>query len=734
MSVYRFDGYIFDATTGALGRGEHIEKLRPQIAQILAHLLENRDRVVSKEDLIRKVWGEEHVSDQAVFQSMNQLRKALDDNPQMPRYIKTEPRKGYRWVFRDVNETRSLPILGDSGETLSLPGDEGVSSLTPETRLHAESGRLTAGGFRVALGAVAVLVVVVAAYFFFVKRSEPVVSDDENRVAFLPFSNQTGDPEQQWLELGLMDMVVRGFEARSAVDVIPTERVLKALRGQRGDTFDSESAGLFCKRTGAKWLVSVVVEGDAARYQFAVTCYPADGQKPRTKKIEGARLTEITESLVSELGEVLLGKKAPPRPTGAKSDDPFTDETFGRGLQAFYDTKDKEAVPYFEICLQRDADFTWAAYFLAASKHGLGELKDARELIEALIEKVDPSESPVLFAEIKHLQGIIALDEDQFGEAESLLRAALELWRGLGKEEEVGAALSDLAHCLDLGGNPRQARALAGDLRELYKGLQDLLGLAETETLVAVTFLNEGKEEQALPFLQKALEYYEESNFKPGMISIWNMRGYIALEKDNQDEAESAFNQAAQLALTVDAPDLQYEVARNAAAFALTAGDQAEAEQQLQAALKIAEEAGLVREQVEVQLELADLLVEQQLYERACKRLEEGAGLAREHQLRNLRIECLVYLTTLHLDNQDMNAVEYLLKKVRTLQEEKPAPQLQAVLARYLYVQGQRQEAADMHAAIETLWPWYWDDFERDRQALYQRAIREDRYIPVDNK
>jgi len=78
-------------------RGEEVA-IEPQIFELLVYLLRNRDRVVSRDDLIAKVWGGRIVSDSTVEARIHAARRAVGDSGAAQRVIRTVPRKGVRFV------------------------------------------------------------------------------------------------------------------------------------------------------------------------------------------------------------------------------------------------------------------------------------------------------------------------------------------------------------------------------------------------------------------------------------------------------------------------------------------------------------------------------------------------------------------------------------------------------------------------------------------------------------
>ena len=94
----RFGGYRFDIDTGRLWFGAGEIRLTPKAAAVLNVLVTHAGEPVSKERLFAAVWSGVAVSDDALTSCVQELRKALDDDPRQPRFIETRHRRGYRFV------------------------------------------------------------------------------------------------------------------------------------------------------------------------------------------------------------------------------------------------------------------------------------------------------------------------------------------------------------------------------------------------------------------------------------------------------------------------------------------------------------------------------------------------------------------------------------------------------------------------------------------------------------
>jgi len=95
---FRFWNHELDGELRELTRDGVRIPMQPQVFDLLLFLVESRDRVVSKDDLIAGVWGDRIVSDSALNSRSNAARKAVQDDGKAQRLIRTIPRKGFRFV------------------------------------------------------------------------------------------------------------------------------------------------------------------------------------------------------------------------------------------------------------------------------------------------------------------------------------------------------------------------------------------------------------------------------------------------------------------------------------------------------------------------------------------------------------------------------------------------------------------------------------------------------------
>jgi TolB-like protein/DNA-binding winged helix-turn-helix (wHTH) protein/Tfp pilus assembly protein PilF len=184
-AIFRFDDFLVDPETWRLSRGGQEIHLEPVVLKLLIYLIANRDRLVTRQELMDTVWGDTVISESALSKAVARLRKALEDDPAAPRYLETVHSQGFRFVAA-VEE-----IAGrDAPE--SPPG------IAPAATARR--------GFYAA-AAIVVLVLLAVSWLRITPPGAPGV-DDIQSLAVLPLSNLTGDREQDYFVDGLQDILI----------------------------------------------------------------------------------------------------------------------------------------------------------------------------------------------------------------------------------------------------------------------------------------------------------------------------------------------------------------------------------------------------------------------------------------------------------------------------------------------------------------------------------------------
>ncbi len=109
MPTYRFGPFTYHPQTGALRSSKSQQLLRQQVNRLLLLLIKNRERVLTREDILAEIWPGEYVEPNNFFQCVNHLRKALGEQADAPQFFRNFRGKGYQWICQ-VEEMRASPL------------------------------------------------------------------------------------------------------------------------------------------------------------------------------------------------------------------------------------------------------------------------------------------------------------------------------------------------------------------------------------------------------------------------------------------------------------------------------------------------------------------------------------------------------------------------------------------------------------------------------------------------
>ncbi|MBR0883921.1 MULTISPECIES: winged helix-turn-helix domain-containing tetratricopeptide repeat protein [Bradyrhizobium] len=316
---YLFEEYAIDTDRRELHRGADVVSVAPQVFDLLDYLIRNRERVVSKDDLINAIWNGRIVSDAALTTRLNAARSALGDSGEEQRLIKTFPRKGFRFVG---------PVREAQGAAGAVVADNAV-----DPSKHA------------------------------------LALPDKPSIAVLPFHNLSGDPEQEYFADGMVDDIITALSRFKALFVIA-----------RNSSFTYKGRAVDVKQIGRKLGVRYVLEGSVrkAANRVRITGQLVDtatGAHLWADRFDGGLgdvfdlQDQVTESVVGAIAPALEKaeiERAKRKPT--ESLDAYA--IYLRGLARFYQFAGRqvndEALRLFNNAIEIDPDFA-SAYARAAS-------------------------------------------------------------------------------------------------------------------------------------------------------------------------------------------------------------------------------------------------------------------------------------------------------------------------------------------------------------------------------
>jgi TolB-like protein len=203
-----FDNHRLDTERRELHRGLERIAVEPQVFDLLIYLLQNRDRVVSKDDLFASVWGGRVVSESTLTSRINAARKAVGDSGEDQKLIRTIARKGVRFVG-----------MVDAASNVAEPNHAAATA----DEIHEQP-----------------------------RPAMPL--PDRPAIAVLPFTNMSGDPEQEYFSDGISEDIITALSKLRWFFVIA-----------RNSSFTYKGKAVHMKQVAEELGVGYVVEGSVRK-------------------------------------------------------------------------------------------------------------------------------------------------------------------------------------------------------------------------------------------------------------------------------------------------------------------------------------------------------------------------------------------------------------------------------------------------------------------------------------
>lgn len=195
--LHRFGEFAFDPDRGLLRSGEAVD-LEPRASDLLRYLIENQGRVVTRDELCEHVWHGSIVSDAAISTQVRAVRKALCDDRERQRFIRTHPRRGYSFVgtvesFDSRGQVEAWAHSATPSDTLARNAPVAASLVARLLGPLKTPGRL---------GIFALVIVIIAAIGLWNQTRDaggPLGGSRDLSIAVLPFENLSGDADKNYI-------------------------------------------------------------------------------------------------------------------------------------------------------------------------------------------------------------------------------------------------------------------------------------------------------------------------------------------------------------------------------------------------------------------------------------------------------------------------------------------------------------------------------------------------------
>ena len=491
-------------------RGQ-VQQVEPKPFAVLVYLLQHRDRVVSKDELLDNIWPGEFVSPSVVARAVMKARQAIGDSEEGPSAIRTVHRTGYRFV--GTVEHAAMPPPAAVAAAEPAPAREPAAAPQPAQAPAA--------------------------------AAEPVIS-----LALMPFDNRTGQADLDWVELGLMSLVVNALSANPKLSVVPIASLLAALDALPAGQAAAERLQATQRLLGVHHVVEAALTLEDGQFCLAwqLSDHTASGRLlcPEPSQL-GLKLAHGIEAAL------LPDSEAAAFPLD--SADPLARQALARALQDMAQQKWGSALNLLKVVLDIVPDHQAV---LLEKLRALTALDDERafELGNTLLAKAQSS-SDTHLASAVHLALAEAYSRRrQTDRARDHIDESLSLSSGREAQEWVTSALllraSIAVHQLDFD----TAREHLDRAQQLCEASGNQLHRAKQLSLRTVVQAETGHIVQAWQLARQTVELYREHGLHAGWArsssNLANLCAHLGRFREAVEHAEGGLAVARRLKYQAD--------------------------------------------------------------------------------------------------------------------------------------------------------------------------------------
>jgi TolB-like protein/DNA-binding winged helix-turn-helix (wHTH) protein/cytochrome c-type biogenesis protein CcmH/NrfG len=226
-STYQFGPFRLHVDRRLLLRDGVPVSLSPKALETLLALLEHRERVLTKDELLQRIWGDTVVEEGGLTRNVSILRKALGESPDDHRYIVTVPGRGYRFVA-------DAALVDETGQaepaalTIAVPENapDDAAATVPVNAASAPA----AAALPWRRWVVAVAAVLAAGALMYSLRPRRAIATGRPQItalAVLPLENLSGDPSQEYFADGMTEALIANLAHIRAVRVVSRTSVMR---------------------------------------------------------------------------------------------------------------------------------------------------------------------------------------------------------------------------------------------------------------------------------------------------------------------------------------------------------------------------------------------------------------------------------------------------------------------------------------------------------------------------
>lgn len=335
-------------------------KIRPRTFELLLFLVSSENKVLSKSEILEKVWSDVVVGEHVVFQSINEIRQVFSPS----NVIKTIPKQGYAWT---------MPVTSANEPTAPNIAIEQTSK-RPKRIMQAS-----------------LAVICLSLIFILIWANKQPDAYISGSIVVLPVKNQIDDSDHDWLSLGAMDQLIQQLVSSKKSGVLHTDYVLEVMQRAKAPVqgYTLSDIDKIFVVSGASLIVELTFSGTPQEYQLLYTLHRPDGSNKGV--LFSSRIADAIDQLarkISKTGGLALNKLG----TDYHSD--FTNELIANALEAKRNNKHEFASQLLQSAIISEPNNLTAQRLQLQMLIEQGDIKQSTRLSNSLLQQIKAHENP----------------------------------------------------------------------------------------------------------------------------------------------------------------------------------------------------------------------------------------------------------------------------------------------------------------------------------------------------
>jgi len=402
------------------------------------------------------------------------------------------------------------------------------------------------------IASVALVVLFLSLFYVSLRnRSERLpMLPEQAQIALLPIENATGDPSLGWVDTGLGEILAQTLDEIPNISAIPmdlTIQTLKLLEFDPNEDLSSRAIGQFNASLGADAAIKIRIERRDGRFVSSTRIY----QGQNTIEVRPARSKDMIQLIRLIANEV--ASKVDPEidvvPVAKRYDlEAHTLQTYAMGINAEAAKGPATAIPYFQVCVDRDSQFSSAHLHLAKCYTDLSQWDQALAQIESGLEIARREGDRLMETHAIKQLGFLKTRKGEYDQAAEFLEQAAVNYRQHGRNFSLASCLNDL-------GTLEYHRSDIESARGYYKEAAEICNATGHRALHAAVLNNLGlldyqasRYEQAAENWRRSLKVLREVGHKAWESLPLGNLGMVARVRGDIDGAIGFYQQALDIA------------------------------------------------------------------------------------------------------------------------------------------------------------------------------------------